>query len=166
MSEKVSMTFPVALSAVIQPMPTPLTTHRAAMRAPAPATTFAVDHTLARTGASLPAKYQPTNTRAGAAGSGAAPVVPAQAPSQFSGLALGAGFLLAGIAALFAAGMAPRRFATHTQMAVRSGPADIRDLVGSTIVDETSLRSTQRIEDYCRQVPNRAATTLKELWLQ
>ncbi len=95
-----------------------------------------------------------------------APVVPAQAPSQFSGLALGAGFLLAGIAALFAAGMAPRRFATHTQMAVRSGPADIRDLVGSTIVDETSLRSTQRIEDYCRQVPNRAATTLKELWLQ
>lgn len=83
--------------------------------------------------------------------------------SQFSGLALGAGFVLAGLAALFAAGLTPRRLASGTEMQGHAGVQDIRDL-RSTFVEEPE--STRRVEAYVRQVPNRAAATLKELWLQ
>jgi flagellar M-ring protein FliF len=91
---------------------------------------------------------------------------PAEQTSQFSGMALGAGFLLAGLAALFAAGMAPRRSQPELEMSGRSTLVDIKDLRSTSVDHETSIHQTQRIEEYVRQVPNRAAATLKELWLQ
>lgn len=94
----------------------------------------------------------------------AATTVPA--PPQFSGWALGAGFLLAGLAALFAAGLRPRRLQSELAMEQRSTLYGIQDLRQTESSDETGLRQTQRIEEYVRQVPNRAAATLKELWLQ
>lgn len=90
----------------------------------------------------------------------------APAPPQFSGWALGAGFLLAGLAALLAAGLRPRRPGSELAMEQRSTMVGIQDLRQTEIAAETGLRSTQRIEEYVRQVPNRAAATLKELWLQ
>ncbi len=98
---------------------------------------------------------------------GAEPPSVAPAPtSQLSLTSLAAGFLLAGLVALAASAMGSSRPRLQLEMESREGPSGLSELSQTQVLPETSIRQTRRVEELVRQVPNRAAATLKELWLQ
>lgn len=99
------------------------------------------------------------------------PSVAASPAPQLSLASLAAGFLLAGLVALTASavgGWRPRSQVGRFRLGMesREGPRGIQELRQTQVSHETSIRQTRRVEELVRAVPNRAAATLKELWLQ
>jgi hypothetical protein len=68
--------------------------------------------------------------------------------------------------ALAASAVGSARPRLQLGMESRQGPSGINELVQTQVFPGTSIRQTRRVEELVREVPNRAAATLKELWLQ